>query len=412
MRLLVVSSWFPCPPDNGAKIRAFNLIEQLARRHEVTLFTFAEEGEATAEHVGTLQRLCGEVRTFAGNPHKAGRSLRVSGLFSRMPRSYRQTYSHDLATALAAAAPAHDAVLALEIGAALHLRGVGAVPRVFEEAEVRVIEEDATRGSLARRWRRALTWRKYAAFTRALVREFDATTVVSGFERDALGRAGCDLAKVHVVDNGVSSAHLAYTTHVESHTLVYPGSPTYAPNFEAARWFGEEVLPRLQAACEGVRFTVTGRADPAQAESLTRLGVVLSGHVEDIRPHIAGSTVCVVPLRTGGGTRLKILEALALGTPVVSTTKGAEGLELTPGQDLLIADDAEAFASAVTSILVDPALRARLSERGRLAIAARYTWDRIGRELEGVLEQVVSRRPGLPESHFAGSPFRLPRGSA
>lgn len=389
MRLLVVSSWFPYPPDNGAKIRAFHLIEQLARRHSVTLFTFAEEAEATAEPLEVLGRLCRDVRTFPGNPHKAGRSLPLSGLFSPMPRSYRQTFSPDLAAAVAVAAREHDVVLALEIGAAVHARRVTGVPRVFEEAEVRVIEQDAQRGSLARRWRRGLTWRKYAGFTRTLVRDFDATTVVSDLEREALGRAGCALAKIRVVENGVSSAHLTFATEVEPDTLAYPGSPTYAPNLEAVLWFSRDVLPRIRAERPAVRFTVTGRAEPQQAAALAPAGVTLAGHVPDIRPVIAGSAVCVVPLRTGGGTRLKILEALALGTPVVSTSKGAEGLELEHGRDLLIADEPEAFASAVTSILVDPALRARLADSGRRAIAARYTWDRIGLALEDVLERAV-----------------------
>ncbi len=389
MRLLIVSSWFPYPPDNGSKIRAFNLIEQLSRRHEITLLSFAEEGESRPDRLNALRRMCREVRTFAGNPHKAGSSLPLVGLLSPVPRSYRQTFSPALAAAIAEAAPAHEALVALEIGAAVHARRVRGIPRVFEEAEVRVIEQAAQRGSLARRWRHQLTWRKYARFTRLLVREFAATTVVSAAERDALGRAGCALERVHVVDNGVSAAHLAYVAPAQADTLIYPGSPTYAPNLEAVRWFAARVLPAIRAVRPAVRFVVTGRADREHAEALTPLGVSLAGYVDDIRPLVAGSSVCVVPLQTGGGTRLKVLEALALGTPVVSTSKGAEGLDLEAGRDLLVEDDSHAFAREVVSVLSDPALRARLSASGRRAVAERYTWDRIGATLEEVLERTV-----------------------
>jgi glycosyltransferase involved in cell wall biosynthesis len=126
-------------------------------------------------------------------------------------------------------------------------------------------------------------------------------------------------------------------------------------------------------------------------------GLVLTGYLDDVRPTVARSWACVVPLRVGGGTRLKVLEAMALGTPVVSTSKGAEGLEVTSGEDILIADEPADFADATLRLLDDPALRAELAANGRRLVRGRYGWDQIGEELNRFLHQVVREYRHRPE---------------
>jgi glycosyltransferase involved in cell wall biosynthesis len=174
-------------------------------------------------------------------------------------------------------------------------------------------------------------------------------------------------------------------------TLIYSGSLTYHANYAAVDFFLRDIFPIIRAQRPGARLTVTGRLDGVPTERLSQQpGVTFTGYLDDIRPLIAGSMVNIVPLRSGGGTRLKILESLALGTPVVATPKGAEGLDLVPGRDLLIADQPADFAQAVLSLLADPDLRQTLRHNGRTAVEARYDFARIGESFCEFVESVVA----------------------
>ena len=175
-------------------------------------------------------------------------------------------------------------------------------------------------------------------------------------------------------------------------SIIYAGSVTYAPNLEAVEYFIHEILPRVRAAVPGVVFTVTGRTDGVDIDGLRDdEGVRFPGLLDDIRTAIAQSWLSVAPIRSGGGTRLKILESLALGTPVVTTSKGIEGLRLEDGLHVLIADEAPAFAANVVKLLGDPELRRRLGEEGRREVALHYDWDRIGAAFCSVVERAARR---------------------
>jgi glycosyltransferase involved in cell wall biosynthesis len=389
VQLVIVSSWFPYPPTNGSKLRAWHLLNELAGRHEVTLLSFAESGEASPASLDVVRRVCREVTVVRGNPHKPVGRLRVRGLLSRMPRSYVQTYSFEMATALARSRSSADAAIGLQVGTALYLPAFEGWPRVFEEAEVGQVfgEPVATRGARVRHW---LTCRKYGAFMRSLVRRCSRTTVVSRVERGALGTVGCDLSRVHVVPNGVDAAYLETSRPKVPDRLIYPGSLTFSANRDAVEHFLGEIWPLLKRERPGITFHVTGSYAGVDVERLpNRQGLVLTGHVADIVDSIARSSVCVVPLRRGGGTRLKILEAMALGTPVVSTSKGAEGLDVLDGVHLLVADRPDDFARAVLGVLEDPGRASALAANARRLVAEQYTWPRIAGLLDEVLHEAV-----------------------
>ncbi len=391
MRLLVVSTWFPYPPDNGSKLRAFHLLEQLAGRHGISLLSFCETGRPAAEDLAQLRRVCASVDVIPRAAFARG-ALTARGLLSLTPRSYVQGFSQRMETEIRKRAPGHDAALALQVVAAMHLRRTLMLPAVFEEAEVAVIEEQVTfERSPIRRLRRRLTWWKYASFIRGLCGQFDHTTVVSAAERARLARIGCDPARVSVVPNGVDEADLAWQQARLPCRLVYPGALTYSANHDAVRWFLETVLPLIRRARPEVEFWVTGATDGVIVSDLPNAGLAtFTGHLADVRPAIAESTVCVVPLRIGGGTRLKILQAMALGTPVVATSKGAEGLAVTPEQDILVADTAGQFASQVLRLLADRDLQERISSMARQLVQQQYTWTRSGARLEEALGQAVA----------------------
>ncbi|MFW6116436.1 MAG: glycosyltransferase family 4 protein, partial [bacterium] len=184
----------------------------------------------------------------------------------------------------------------------------------------------------------------------------------------------------------------------EPDTLIYPGALTYSANFDAMEFFLQDVFPLVKSQRPNAKLRITGRYDGAPTERLPLGdGVELTGYLDDIRPTVGQTWACVVPLRTGGGTRLKILEAMALGTPVVSTAKGAEGLRVSPGEDILIANEPAEFAAHVLRLLDDEALREKLVANGRNLVEARYRWDRIGERLERFLRRVVEKnRSGDP----------------
>ena len=392
MKLLVVSSWFPYPPDNGSKLRAYHLMRELSKRHAITLLSFAEPGEE--KHVAGLVDICTTIRTVPGNPFKAG-SLGLRGLLSPLPRSYAQTYSPAMQALVNERLPEHDAAIGLELGAALYLKRIRSVARLFDGAEVTVLREQFTsQRHTVRRLRYGFTWLKYSRFMRDLIMGFDRATVVSENEREQMIRLGCAPSRVAVLPNGVDASNLSVTGSPQPGRLIYPGSMTYSANYDAVSYFLAEVYPLIRRARPDAELAVTGSTEGVALERLPRHdGVVFTGHLPDIRTAIADSDVCVVPLRIGGGTRLKIIQSLALGTPVVSTSKGAEGLDVTPEQDILLADTPQQFARQVLRLVADRVLREKLAMAGRQWVAGRYTWDKIALHLESILSDIIQQRP-------------------
>ena len=200
------------------------------------------------------------------------------------------------------------------------------------------------------------------------------------------------MARIAVVPNGTDLERNPFGSDPpEPDSLIYSGALSFQSNFDAVDFFLREIFLLVQAQRPGTRLRITGGIDGVPTQQLPQHpGVTFTGYVDDIRPLIAGSMVNIVPLRSGGGTRLKILELLALGTPVVATPKGAEGLDLIPGRDLLIAEQPAEFAQAVLSLLANPELRETLRHNGRKTVEARYDFARIGESFCAFAESVVA----------------------
>ena len=194
---------------------------------------------------------------------------------------------------------------------------------------------------------------------------------------------------MQIIPNGVDvDAYAGEFGPQDPASIIFSGSVGYEANFSALAFFLKDIYPRIEVQFPGVRMKITGKADPEKISHLPAFrGVEFTGYLQDVRPAIATSTVSVVPLLQGGGTRLKILEAMALGTAVVSTRKGAEGLDVKSGIHLLLADTPEDFAQAVLRILQDEPLRQFLTENAYQLVKEHYTWDSIGRVFHSFLEQ-------------------------
>ena len=200
-------------------------------------------------------------------------------------------------------------------------------------------------------------------------------------------------AQVSLLPNGVDVSNYDIgDVEPQKNTLIYNGAITYNANYDAVQFFLREILPIIQSEIPQVKVKITGKTTGVDLDSLPlNENVIFTGYVSDIRPVIKSSTVCIVPLQVGGGTRLKILEALALGTPVVTTSKGAEGLDMQPGRDLLVADSPADFARAVVRVVNEPELRDQLRVNGRKAVEA-YDSYNIAENLHKLLLEKLEKR--------------------
>lgn len=397
MKVLFLSSWFPYPPDNGSRIRIFNLIRQLSKEHDITLLSFSRDGKVTEDRLETMQRYCSTVQAIPLAPFRPSSFRSILGLFSSRPRSFVDTYSRQMQGLVERARREGDfsVVIASQITTAPYTVTLEGLPRVFEEVELATLREQYTNQSrISRRLRYGLTWWKTRRFTAHLLRQFDGCTVVSQQERANVLSIAPNCRRVVVVPNGVDLGRYKGDFGApEPGTLVFPGALTYNANFDAMAFFLHQVFPLVKARRPEVVLRITGNTNGVPVDHLPLdQSVILTGYLDDVRPTMAQSWACVVPLRVGGGTRLKILEAMALGTPVVSTSKGAEGLEAMHGEDILIADTPAEFADAVLHVLDDRALRAKLATNGRRLVESRYGWEGIGEKLDQLLRKVAKER--------------------
>ncbi len=398
MKILFLSTWFPYPLSQGSKIRAYHLLKSLAGRHEVTLLSFRDTA-IQPEWIAVIEGLGVRVRLIERDPFAAGGWRRLAGWFSPRPNAVVATYSREMAAAVdeLAAAWQPDAVVALTfVTAAYALKARGACHVVdIDNLMARMMEEDFRKAKrLRERARRWLAWRKFLRYEKWLYRQFELCLAVSPADRKVLNEHyGLNLEQIAVAPNGaVFAAPAQPAAPPEPDSLVFNGALTYQANFEAVDYFLREVFPGVRRQIPTARLYVTGSTNGVALEKLPeREGVTFTGYLDDVKPRVGASWACVVPLWTGGGTRLKILEAMSLGVPVISTQKGAEGLNVRPGEDYLPAGSAAEFTAQCVRLLRDAALREQLAKNARAQVQTMYDWNKIERDFCASLEACRER---------------------
>ncbi|HEY3111115.1 MAG TPA: glycosyltransferase family 4 protein [Chloroflexota bacterium] len=396
MRILFLSRWLPYPPDNGSKLRILGLLTELAREHEISLVSFAGPTERLDDDGRrALAACCASVEVVTYPGYRAGSARAVAALLSPRPRSLVDARSPALLAAAAAAARGCDLIVASQLDMVPYALALPGPPALFEELELSQYLDPARRAAgLPARVRPMLTALKLGAYLRRALPRFAACTVVSERERQNLRQLVPGYSRVSVIPNALDlSRYQGSFGQPEPNSLVFPGALTYDANRDAAEYFLGSVLPLVATAEPAVALRITGSTAGVDLSTLPRHPAArYTGYVPDIRPVVAQSWASVVPLRLGGGTRLKILESMALGTPVVATSKGAEGLEATDGQNILIADDPAAFADKLVALLRSPELRERLAAGGRRLVEARYDWRAVGRDLRALVGATAPAR--------------------
>jgi glycosyltransferase involved in cell wall biosynthesis len=398
MRIVGVKVGGLWPVNAGGRLRSFHMIRELSERHQVTLFTTHGPAEDPAGLAAQLPRC--EVISLPFTLAKLG-SARFAGA---LVGSWTSTSPLDLwrarvpalrrAVRQRVAAGDVDLCVADFMTATPNLPVNGPVPVVLFEHNVEYVIWQ--RLSLAEPgfWRRVpleLEWRKMRAAEARACTAAAATIAVSEVDRALLAELAPS-ARIRAVPTGVDTRYFAPNGfHEQPDTLVFTGSMDWYPNESALTSFFETILPRIRREVPAVQMAVVGRNPTARLRAAAAAaGVQVTGTVDDIRPHMARAAVYVVPLQVGGGTRIKIFEALAMGKALVSTTVGAEGLPITPGEHFVQADDPSDFAAAVVSLLRNPAQRRALGLAGRRLVEEKYGWASVTREFEARCEEVLS----------------------
>ena len=402
MRILWVKIGGLWPLNMGGRLRSFHAIAELSKRHRVSVLTThgpADDPEGLKANLEGCERIVSIPYTIP----KAGTGRFAAALL----RSWLSPYPVDLwkcrvpalrrqvAETLAAGI---DVCVADFLVAAANVPPDAVTPTLLFEHNVEYMIWKRLHDVETRAWRRALLaaeWRRMRRYEARACRQARLTVAVSEADR-ALLAANAPGADIRAIPTGVDASYFHPNgTAEKSARLVFTGSMDWYPNEDAIIHFMDAILPRLRRRVPGLTIAVVGRNPSDRLKTLgAAKGVQITGTVDDVRPYVAEAAVYVVPLRIGGGTRLKIFEALAMGKAVVSTSVGAEGLPMTPGQHFLQADSPEDFAKACLALLEDVPRRRAIGEAGRRLVEARYSWAQVGREFERLCEEVASPHAG------------------
>jgi glycosyltransferase involved in cell wall biosynthesis len=399
MQILWVKMGGLWPATTGGRVRSLNIVSELARRHTVTVLT-THGPDDDAEGLARRLSQCRRVISIPHEPPKRG----DAAFRAAVARSWLSPYPVDLwkwrvpelrdEVGRLIACGAADLCVSDFLFAAVNVPMPGPVPVVLFEHNVEYLIWQRLAAVESTWWRRALIeveWRKLRAREADACMRADLTVAVSDDDRRRLAALAPGLRAV-TVPTGVDTGYFTPDGCRERPAhLVFSGSMDWRPNEDAVIHFADVILPRIRAAVPDVSFTIVGRNPSDRVRALAaRPGVAVTGTVEDVRRWIGEAAVYVVPLRAGSGTRLKIFEAFAMGKAVVSTTVGAEGLGLEPGEHFVPADDPAAFADAVVSLLRDPDRRRALGRAGRVLVEASYCWPIVTRTFESHCEEVVA----------------------
>ncbi|MBN1642392.1 MAG: glycosyltransferase [Anaerolineae bacterium] len=395
MHILLLTPQLPYPPHQGTAMRNYGLIAGLAYQHRVTLVSLLAPGDDLAR-AGPLYEVCEGVYAAAQPLRTASDRFRALAT-SRLPDMAHRLASSEFAAlvdrVLQELQP--DVVQFEGIEMAPYLR----VPLGLRQAGMRipllVLDDHNAEYLLQRRvfetdvrspsrWLAALysllQWRRLWRYEAWACRQVDVVAAVSEPDARALRRIVPGLQPV-VVPNGIDyQTYAAYEPapgFLPPQSLVFTGKMDYRPNVDAALWFAQRVLPLVRAAAPQVRFYIVGQRPHRRLDALRKeAGVVITGRVPETQPYIASAALYVIPLRSGGGTRFKVLEAMAMGQAVVSTSMGCDGFPVAAGREVDLADDPQAFATAVLELLSDPERRRAMGAMGQ-RFAARYDWSEI-----------------------------------
>lgn len=406
VRILWVKAGKLLPVDTGGKIRSFNLLRELGARHDVTLLSYYGGPRDTGYERAIVDAFPRAVAIHTGAPDGSMRSVALDyakRVFSPAPYAVTKFTSETVRQKIAAwdAERQFDVLLCDFLSASLNFPRRLHTPTILFQHNVETTlwqRQASTERHPVKRAVFHIEARKMERYERAAVRRFDHVIAVSEADRTAMA-AMAPAERISVVPTGVDTkAFRPAARRDDTEPIVlFLGSMDWEPNIDGVQYFCEAIWPSVRAAVPDAIFQVVGRNPAASVRRLASDGIEIVGTVPSVVEYLHRVAAVVVPLRIGGGTRLKIYEAMSAGKAVVSTTIGAEGLDVTHGRDILIADAPGAFAASVVRLLKDADARRRIEEAAR-ARAAKYDWSCIAEQFAAILERVIASAPEVRRS--------------
>jgi polysaccharide biosynthesis protein PslH len=407
MRILFITDYLPYPPISGDRIRVYNLLRRIAQQHDVWLATPIIEPDE-ADGLSHLQEFCQGIAMAELKRHKFARLPgMIRYALTSKPYELEFLYSHELASQLRQLeSTTHFDVVHIEQSRmALYLE-VFPPKACFKSvlgfqniAAIQYSRIAQVAKSSLRKMRPALYGWTMKNWEPRYAERFDYCTTVSEEDRDWLISANPRL-QIRVIPNGVDTHLYQPLPFVQTESsLLLVGNMDYAPCADGAIWFCNEILPRIRQRVAGVQVWIVGRKPTPAVIKLDGNDVHVTGKVEDILPYYQQSSVCIVPLRAGGGSRLKIPEAMALGRPIVSTTIGCEGHTVVDGEHLLIGDSPEQFAENTVRLLTNKTLYQNIAFNARRLVVEKYGWDALAGQLIDLYSELTNQHEQHVKEH-------------
>jgi sugar transferase (PEP-CTERM/EpsH1 system associated) len=405
MRILFLTSRLPYPPDRGDRLRAYHFLKHLSAEHEMSLISFVAH-DAEREHLAALRPFCQDVQTVPLSPRRsalgaaanAWRREPLQALYYRSPTMQRLV-DETLATAAADGRP-FAVVVAHLFRMAPYVRHSDHAYRIVDLTDVisqEVVRSLPYRGPVWRMIYR-LEGPRIERYERWVAGTFDETWLISQADRQLLaGR--CPTANIRVVPNGVDEARFFPTGEpCRPDRLIFVGHLGVFHNVDAALYLARDILPLVREQCPSCTLELVGAAPSSEVRSLAaEPGVTVTGFVPDLNRHLNQAAVFVAPLRFAAGVQNKVLEAMAAGRPVVTTSLVNAGLGAQAGRELLVADGATAIAGQVVALLRDGELRARIGQAALAFVHRTFRWEAVVRRLREVDELVRQSAPAVME---------------
>lgn len=399
MRILWLKTELLHPVDKGGKIRTYNMLKELKRDHHITYLTL-DDGSADREARERADEYCHELVCV---PHqqreKFSKGFYVELLFnlaSRFPYAVKKYESAAMREQIIKRTQQSiDVVICDFLAPAINVPRNLSRPSILFQHNVEAMiwkRHFEVQSNAAKKVYLRDQWRKMKIFEEQTCRRFDTVIAVSKEDRDQM-RKEYGVTAVFEVPTGVDTDFFtpSGTQKIEPHNVVFTGSMDWLPNEDAIRYYTEQIQPIVRRSLPNATLTVVGRNPYPSLLELSRRdsSIIVTGRVDDVRPHMERAAAYVVPLRIGGGTRLKIYEAMAMEKPIVSTTVGAEGLPVTHGKELCIADTPETFAAAVVNLLTNPEAARKLGQESARVVRERFGWNGVAKRFAEICEATV-----------------------
>jgi polysaccharide biosynthesis protein PslH len=404
VKILWLNAGLLLPLDKGGKLRTWHLMRHLARRHDITYLSFSDQSQTSEDRTG-MREVCRELVTVPRTDAQKG-TLRFYAdaaryLVDPVPYAVAKYRSPEYAARVRQLLQGgqFDAVVCDFLPPLVNMPEALPCPAILfthnVEAEIWRRHVETATNPIARRLLKQ-QWDRMLRFEGNAVSRFDLVLAVSESDGATLERLypGSLRGPVHVVQTGVDTEYFqpAPATQPRHAHMVFTGSMDWLPNEDGMLFFVRDILPRIRQSVPEATLSIIGRSPtPAVRKLAEEQGVEVTGRVEDVRPHVAAGTVYIVPLRIGGGTRLKIFEAMGMAKAVVSTTIGAEGLPVSDGTDIVIADEPAAFADAVVRLIRDEPGRKSIEQAARRLVVERYDWSAVAGDIEHALSRVATK---------------------